>query len=126
MRGIRIGTAEIYRQIERIPGIADSAAVAWQGGDDDQIVLFIQTSAGTSLDAELAATIRAELRRNASPRHVPDLIVAVTDLPRTATGKVSEAAIRAALHGNAVANRDSLANPQALDAIGADALKRAY
>jgi acetoacetyl-CoA synthetase len=125
VRGIRIGTAEIYRQVERIPGIADSAAVAWEGGGDEQIVLFVQPGPGTSMDAQLAADIREALRRNASPRHVPDRIVAIADLPRTSTGKVSESAVRAALHGKAVANRDSLANPQALDAINADALKRA-
>lgn len=126
VRGVRIGTAEIYRQVERIPGIADSAAVAWNGGDDEQIVLFVQTSSGTTFDAALAQRIREELRRNASPRHVPDLIVPVPDLPRTVTGKVSEVALREALHGSPVANRDSLANPRALDAISAGILDRAY
>ena len=122
VRGIRIGTAEIYRQVERIVEVADSAAVAWQGGDEEQIVLFVQPAPGTRLDAVLAARIRAELRSNASPRHVPDCIIGVTDLPRTATGKVSEAAVRAALHGQVVSNRHSLANPEALAEISAKAL----
>jgi acetoacetyl-CoA synthetase len=125
VRGVRIGTAEIHRQLERLPEVADSAAVAWRGGDEEQIVLFVQTRAGTRLDAALAARIRSELRTHASPRHVPDLIVELPDLPRTITGKVSEAAIREALHGREVANRESLANPQALDAISATLLSSA-
>ena len=116
VRGVRIGTAEIYRQIERLPEIADSAAVAWNGnGDgDERIVLFVQPAAGAVLDEALATTIRTTLRDHASPRHVPDLIVSVADLPRTTTGKVSEVGVRAALHGATVANRDALANPEAL------------
>ncbi len=125
VRGTRIGTAEIYRQLEGIAEIADSAAVAWQGGGEERIVLLVQPRPGGALDAPLAARIRGRLRSHASPRHVPDLIVGVADLPRTATGKVSEAAVGAALHGKAVPNRASLANPAAVDAITPALLDRA-
>ncbi len=114
VRGVRIGTAEIYRQVERIAEVADSVVVARDADGGSEIVLFVQLSPGTHLDASLAAKINAQIRHGASPRYVPDRIIEVADIPRTATGKVSELAVRAALHGREVTNRHALVNPEAL------------
>jgi acetoacetyl-CoA synthetase len=113
--GVRIGTAEIYRVVEQLPEIAESIAVAQEWGDDTRVVLFVRLQPGHALDAELERRIRDELKRRASPRHVPAKILAVTDIPRTMNGKLVELAVREAIHGRPVANRDALANPQALD-----------
>jgi acetoacetyl-CoA synthetase len=113
--GVRIGTAEIYRIVEQLPEIAESIAVAQEWGDDTRVVLFVRLQPGYSLDAKLEHRIRDELRRRASPRHVPAKILAVADIPRTMNGKLVELAVREAVHGRPVANRDALANPQALD-----------
>jgi len=114
VRGVRIGTAEIYRQVERVAEVADSVVVAREANGDSEIVLFVQLSPGTHLDASLAAKINAQIRHGASPRYVPDRIIQVADIPRTATGKVSELAVRAALHGREITNRHALVNPEAL------------
>jgi acetoacetyl-CoA synthetase len=113
--GVRIGTAEIYRQVESLDAVVDCVAVSqdWEG--DQRIVLFVVLRSGVSLDAELAGAIRARLRSGASPRHVPAKIIAVTDIPRTKSGKLSELAVRAVIHGHAVTNTDALANPEALE-----------
>ena len=113
--GVRIGTAEIYRQVEEIDEVLESVAVgqAWQ--DDVRIVLFLRLRPGKELTPELAERIRATIRKNASPRHVPAKIVAVADIPRTVNGKISETAVRDVIHGRAVRNTDALANPQALE-----------
>ncbi len=113
--GVRIGTAEIYRQVERLPEILESLAVGqeWQG--DVRIVLFVRLRPGVSLDEALGERIRQEIRRHASPHHVPKKILAVADLPRTISGKLSELAVHAAIHGKALGNADALANPAALD-----------
>jgi acetoacetyl-CoA synthetase len=112
--GVRIGTAEIYRAVESLPDIAESLAIgqAWQG--DTRIVLFIVLHAGASLTDDLQETIRATIRRNLTPRHVPARIIAVPELPRTRNGKLSELAVRAVVHGEAVGNTEALANPTAL------------
>src|SRR5690606_3644518 len=113
--GVRIGTAEIYRIVEQLPEVAESIAVgqAWEG--DTRVVLFVRLKPGSPLDAELEARIRERLRRDASPRHVPAKILAVTDIPRTLNGKLVELAVRDAIHGRPVKNLDALANPEALD-----------
>jgi acetoacetyl-CoA synthetase len=113
--GVRIGTAEIYRIVERLPEVAESIAVGqeWQG--DTRIVLFVRLRAGFALDAQLEQAIRAALRRDASPKHVPAKILAVADIPRTLNGKLVEAAVRDAIHGREAQNLDALANPEALD-----------
>ncbi|MBM4197082.1 MAG: acetoacetate--CoA ligase [Gammaproteobacteria bacterium] len=113
--GVRIGTAEIYRIVDALDEVQESVAVGqdWQG--DVRIVLFVRLKPDCTLDEALAARIRDALRRNASPRHVPAKILAVSDIPRTLSGKLSEAAVREAVHGRPVKHSDALANPGALD-----------
>jgi len=112
--GVRIGTAEIYRQVERLPEVLDSVCVGqdWQG--DVRIVLFVQLREGSVLDDALRDRIRKQIRDNTTPRHVPAKIVQVADIPRTISGKIAELAVRDAIHGRVVRNVDALANPQAL------------
>jgi acetoacetyl-CoA synthetase len=113
--GVRIGTAEIYRQVERLPEVVESLVIAQDWEDDVRVVLFVRLKEGLVLDDALRDRIRREIRTNASPHHVPRKILQVADLPRTINGKLSELAVRAAVHGRAIGNRDALANPQALD-----------
>ena len=113
--GVRIGTAEIYRVVERIPTIAESIAAAQLWDDDTRIVLFVRLIDGAALDDELHRTIRTHLREHCSPRHVPARIVAVTDIPRTRSGKITELAVADVINGRAVRNTEALANPEALD-----------
>ena len=114
VRGIRIGTAEIYRQVEQVQHVVDSVVVDHDLGTDSEIILFVQLATPLTLEASLVAAIKAQISTGASPRYVPDRIVQVADIPRTATGKVSEPAVRAALHGLEVRNRHALSNPEAL------------
>jgi acetoacetyl-CoA synthetase len=113
--GVRIGTAEIYREVERFDEIAEAIAVGqeWQG--DQRIVLFVRMAEGRSLDDDLADRIRRRIRSANTPRHVPARILAVADIPRTRNGKISEIAVRDVLHGRPVKNTEALANPEALD-----------
>jgi acetoacetyl-CoA synthetase len=113
--GVRIGTAEIYRQVERLPEIVESLVVAQEWEDDVRVVLFVRLRDGLTLDDALREQIRREVREHASPHHVPRRIVQVPDLPRTINGKLSELAVRAAIHGRPIGNVDALANPQVLD-----------
>lgn len=115
--GVRIGTAEIYRQIETIEDVVDSVAIGQQWRGDTRIVLFVVLRDGTQLDAALRRRIKDRIRQGASPRHVPAAIVQVPDVPRTLSGKVSELAVRDTVHGIAVKNTTALANPEALDAF---------
>src|SRR5262249_35024759 len=112
--GVRIGTAEIYRQLEPIEEIAESIAIAqeWQG--DVRIVLFVRLREGLTLDEALRDRIRRTIRANTTPRHVPAKIVQAPDLPRTINGKLVELAVRDAVHGRPLKNADALANPQAV------------
>ncbi len=112
--GVRIGTAEIYRQVERFDEVLEALAIAqdWQG--DVRVVLFVVMRQGQGLTEALAAAIRQAIRAGASPRHVPAKMVAVADLPRTRSGKISELAVRDAVHGRQVKNTAALANPEAL------------
>ena len=113
--GVRIGTAEIYRQVEALDAVLESIAVgqAWEG--DQRIVLFVKLRAGVALDARLIAEIKSRIRRNLSPRHVPAKVIEVADIPRTVSGKITELAVRNVIHGRPVDNRDALANPEALE-----------
>lgn len=117
--GVRIGTAEIYRQVEQLPEIVESVAVGQELGDgvhgDVRIVLFVRLREGVVLDKALEERIRRRIRENTSPLHVPRVIVPVTDIPRTISGKITEIAVREMIHGRPVKNTDALANPEALE-----------
>ncbi|MEX3776329.1 acetoacetate--CoA ligase [Pseudomonas sp. MYb118] len=112
--GVRIGTAEIYRQVEKVPQVQDSVAIGQQWQDDVRVVLFVRLQEGVKLDEALQQQIRQVIRANTTPRHVPAKIVAVSDIPRTISGKVVELAVRNVVHGRPVKNTDALANPEAL------------
>ncbi len=113
--GVRIGTAEIYRQVEQIPEVVEALAIGqdWQG--DVRIVLFVRLAGGAVLDDDLVQRIKARIRNGASPRHVPARVVAVADIPRTKSGKIVELAVRNIVHGRPVRNQEALANPEALE-----------
>lgn len=113
--GVRIGTAEIYNQVEQLPEIAESICIGQNFDDDVRVVLFVRLAAGTVLDETLQDKIRKKIRAGASPRHVPAKIIAVTDIPRTKSGKITELAVRDVVHGRAVKNTEALANPGALE-----------
>ncbi|WP_336346852.1 acetoacetate--CoA ligase [Pseudomonas monsensis] len=113
--GVRIGTAEIYRQVEKVPQVLDSVAVGQQWQDDVRVVLFVRLQDAVQLDEALQAQIRQVIRANTTPRHVPAKILSVTDIPRTISGKVVELAVRNVIHGETVKNTDALANPEALE-----------
>jgi acetoacetyl-CoA synthetase len=112
--GVRIGTAEIYRQVEQLPEVVESLVVGQEWEGDVRIVLFVRLRQGCALDAPLAARIRQRIREYASPHHVPRKILQVADIPRTISGKITELAVREVIHGRPVANRDAMANPEAL------------
>ena len=113
--GVRIGTAEIYRVVERFAEIAESIVVAQTWQNDVRIVLFVRTQPGYSLDDNLAQRLRETIRTKATPKHVPAKILEVPDIPRTINGKIVEIAVGDALHGRPIRNTDALANPRALD-----------
>lgn len=112
--GVRIGTAEIYRQIERLPEIVEGIVIGQQWRGDVRTVLFVKLREGLTLDDELAARIREQIRTNTTPRHVPAKIMQVRDIPRTRSGKSVELAVRDLIHGRPVRNLEALANPEAL------------
>ncbi|MGH8397534.1 MAG: acetoacetate--CoA ligase [Gammaproteobacteria bacterium] len=113
--GVRIGTAEIYRQVEKLPEVVESLAVGqdWQG--DVRVILFVRLREGFTLDDALSKKIKITIRDNTSPRHVPAKIIAVSDIPRTISGKITELTVRNVIHNRPVKNTDALANPQALE-----------
>jgi acetoacetyl-CoA synthetase len=113
--GVRIGTAEIYNQVEQMPEILEAICIGQEWDSDVRVVLFVRLAAGVKLDADLEKRIKAKIRTGASPRHVPAKIVAVTDIPRTKSGKITELAVRDIVHGRPVKNVEALANPQALE-----------
>ncbi|MCB2109204.1 MAG: acetoacetate--CoA ligase, partial [Rhodobacteraceae bacterium] len=112
--GVRIGTAEIYRQVESIPDVIESLAVGQSWDNDVRVVLFVVLKPGLSIDEPLTKTIKDRIRANCTPRHVPARIVQVADIPRTKSGKIVELAVREAIHGRPVKNIEALANPEAL------------
>ncbi|MBT8103688.1 MAG: acetoacetate--CoA ligase [Gammaproteobacteria bacterium] len=112
--GVRIGTAEIYRQVEKLDEIVESIAIGQHWGDDVRVVLFVIVRDGIVLDESLKVRIKSVIRENTTPRHVPAKIVAVPEIPRTKSGKIVELAVRSVVHGEAVKNTDALANPDAL------------
>ena len=113
--GVRIGTAEIYRQVEALDDIVEALVVGQQWQNDVRIVLFVVLRSGRELDEELCTTMKTLIRTNCTPRHVPAKILQVPDVPRTLNGKKVEIAVTRILHGEAVTNQDALANPEALD-----------
>ena len=117
--GVRIGTAEIYRQVEQLPEIAECIVIGqdWPPGEvgDVRVVLFVKLRDGLALDAALVDRIQKHIRTNTTPRHVPAKILQVTDIPRTKSGKIVELAVREVVHGRPVKNIEALANPEALD-----------
>ena len=113
--GVRIGTAEIYRQVEKLEVVLESIAVAQNWQDDERVVLFVRLRHGVTLDADLQQQIRQLIRSNTTARHVPAVIAQVSDIPRTISGKIVELAVRQVIHGEAVNNTDALANPEALE-----------
>jgi acetoacetyl-CoA synthetase len=115
--GVRIGTAEIYRQVEQLDEVVESLAIGQRWDNDVRIVLFVRLRPGLTLDEPLTDRIRQQIRRNTSPRHVPARIVQVEDIPRTKSGKIVELAVRDVVHGRPVKNIEALANPEALDSF---------
>ena len=113
--GVRIGTAEIYRQVEQLDEVIESIAIGQEWQDDVRVVLFVVLREGVELDDGLRDSIRKQIRMNTTPRHVPAKIVAVPDIPRTKSGKIVELAVRSVVHGEPVRNTEALANPEALD-----------
>ena len=113
--GVRIGTAEIYRQVEKLPEVLESICIAQDWDSDVRVVLFVRLRDGIDLDEAMQGRIRKVIRDNTTPRHVPAKILAVPDIPRTISGKIVELAVRNVVHGKPVKNTDALANPQALE-----------
>jgi len=113
--GVRIGTAEIYRQVETLQEVVDAIVVSQDWDTDERIILFVVLQPGVQLSEELTATIKQVIRRNTTPRHVPEKVIAVADIPKTISGKIVELAVRKMIHGQPVDNTDALANPEALD-----------
>jgi acetoacetyl-CoA synthetase len=113
--GVRIGTAEIYRQVESLEEISDSIVVGQDWDNDVRVLLFVKTAAGIDLTEDLKKRIKKTIRENTTPRHVPALILPVTDIPCTLNGKKVELAVRNVIEGKPVTNKDALANPEALD-----------
>lgn len=112
--GVRIGTAEIYRQVEQVPEIAESIAIGqdWEG--DVRIILFVRLKPGQVLNDDIRDQIKKQIRSGASPRHVPAKILEVSDIPRTKSGKITEIAVRDVVHGRKIKNVEALANPECL------------
>ncbi|MGA8259436.1 MAG: acetoacetate--CoA ligase [Arenicellales bacterium] len=113
--GVRIGTAEIYRQAEQIHDVVESIVIGQKWKGDTRVVLFVRLREGLTLGDELVQRIRKQIRDNTTPRHVPAKIVQVDDIPRTKSGKIVELAVRSVVHGEPVKNKEALANPQALE-----------
>ena len=117
--GVRIGTAEIYRQVEQLEEVVESLVIGqdWppEAPTDVRVVLFVKLREGLALDEDLVGRIKARIRANTTPRHVPDKVLQVADIPRTKSGKIVELAVRDIVHGRAVKNQEALANPEALE-----------
>jgi acetoacetyl-CoA synthetase len=112
--GVRIGTAEIYREVERLPEVLESIAIGQDWENDVRVILFVRLREGVTLNDGLTARIKAAIRSGCSPRHVPARVVQVADIPRTKSGKIVELAVREVVHGRPVKNIEALANPEAL------------
>ena len=113
--GVRIGTAEIYRQVERLDEVVEALVIGQQWDDDVRVVLFVRLRDGMDLEDALIDRIKKQIRTNCTPRHVPAKVVQVSDIPRTKSNKIVELAVREVVHGRPVKNKEALANPEALD-----------
>ena len=113
--GVRIGTAEIYRQVEQLPEVVESLVIGQDWDGDVRVVLFVRLRDGVALDDKLIDKIKKQIRANTTPRHVPARVLQVADIPRTKSGKIVELAVRNVVHGRPVKNREALANPEALE-----------
>ena len=112
--GVRLGTAEIYSEVEKFKHIKESIAVGQSWDNDIRIILFVILNKGYDLNSDLVTKIKKQIRINASPRHVPAKIISVTDIPRTKNGKIVELAVKNIIEGNAIKNKEALANPEVL------------
>ncbi len=115
--GVRIGTAEIYRQVEKLDEVVESIAIGQDWNNDVRVILFVRLRDGITLDDALTNKIKQQIRDNTTPRHVPDKVLQVTDIPRTRSGKIVELAVRNVVHGLPIKNSEALANPEALEAF---------
>ena len=113
--GVRIGTSEIYGVVEQMDEVKEALAIGQQWKGDVRIILFTVLAEGVTLDEELASRIRNQIRMGASPRHMPAKVIAIADIPRTKSGKITEIAVRDIIHGKDVKNKEALANPEALE-----------
>jgi acetoacetyl-CoA synthetase len=113
--GVRIGTAEIYRQVEKLPEVLESIVIGQDFDNDVRVVLFVKLKDGLMLDDDLVKRIKEMIRANTTPRHVPAKLLQVADIPRTKSGKIVELAVREVVHGRPVKNIEALANPEALE-----------
>ncbi|MBW8285607.1 MAG: acetoacetate--CoA ligase, partial [Rhizobium sp.] len=113
--GVRIGTAEIYNQVEQMEEVLEALCIGQDWDDDVRVVLFVRLAAERALDDDLVKAIKTRIRTGASPRHVPAKVIQVADIPRTKSGKIVELAVRDVVHGRTVKNKEALANPEALD-----------
>jgi acetoacetyl-CoA synthetase len=113
--GVRIGTAEIYNQVEQMEEVAEALCIGQEWDEDVRVVLFVRLAPGVTLTDDLVKAIKTRIRTGASPRHVPAKVIAVRDIPRTKSGKIVELAVREVVHGRPVKNKEALANPEALE-----------
>lgn len=113
--GVRIGTAEIYNQVQKIPEVLESIVVGQKWDNDERVILFVVLRDGIELNDDIKTRIKMEIRKNATPRHVPDKIIQVPAVPKTKNGKITEIAVKSIIHGHDVGNRDSLENPEVLE-----------
>jgi acetoacetyl-CoA synthetase len=124
--GVRIGTAEIYNQVEQLEEVAEAICIGQDWEDDVRVVLFVRLAGGENLTPDLVSRIKTKIRTGASPRHVPAKVIEVADIPRTKSGKIVELAVREVVHGRPVKNKEALANPEALEHFaGIEELTRA-
>ncbi len=113
--GVRIGTAEIYRQVEQLQEVLESIVIGQDFEGDVRVVLFVKLREGQTLDADLIQRIKHRIRQGASPRHVPSKVLQVYDIPRTRSGKIVELAVRDVVHNRPIKNKEALDNPEALE-----------
>ncbi|MDG2071429.1 MAG: acetoacetate--CoA ligase, partial [Pseudomonadales bacterium] len=113
--GVRIGTAEIYRQVEKVDAVIDSIVVGQDWEDDTRVILFVVLREGLTLNDDIINELKLTIRKNATPRHAPAKVIQVGDIPRTISGKIVELAVRNVIHNEPVKNTDALANPKTLE-----------